>query len=49
MTRKFPYPQEEIDKMVDCLVDNELLDSNCNDDVTWLIFGLIEHLTGVSP
>ena len=43
MTRKIPYHQEDIEKMVDCLIDNELLDTNCDDDITWLIFGLKKY------
>ena len=44
MVRKHPYTKEEIEKMVDCLVDNNLIDSNADDDVYWLYRGLEKYM-----
>jgi hypothetical protein len=43
MTRKTPYTDAEIEGMIDCLLNNNLLDSNATDDITWLITGLLRR------
>lgn len=43
--RHIPYTEDEIDKMIDCLVDNDLLDSNADDDLLAFQSGLDEYIS----
>ena len=44
MVRKQPYTKEEIKKAIDCLCDNDLIESDTEDDVYWFYRGLENYL-----